>query len=238
VRVTRRLRAQGGFTIVEMVVATFILGIVVTGALTMMQVVLRQSRGVTERTDAAQHGRLGLDQMTRQIRSQVCKDQFTRGLIAAGPNSISFYADLGDGRSKGPSMRTLQFDPAGKRVTETVYDSKTKPPLAPTYGPSPDRNKVTILQDVVPDTDAADNPLPFFSYFAYETTNGKPAPTKPLPTAGPLAPADIARAALVRVRFKVRPTGASDDTFAVRMQDDVFFRNADPNAARPDPTCN
>lgn len=235
---TRRLRAQGGFTIVEVLVATFILGIVVTGALTMMQVVLRQSRGVMERTDAARHGRLGLDQLTRQIRSQVCKDQFTRGLISAGPNSISFYADLGDGRTEGPSRRTLTYDPAKRRLTETVYKSLTAPPQTPAYGPTPFRKDVPILRDVVPDTDAADKPLPFFSYFAYETKNGKPTPTLPLPTAGALVPADLARAALVRVRFKVRPSGASDDTFAVRMQDDVFFRNADPNAARPDPTCN
>jgi prepilin-type N-terminal cleavage/methylation domain-containing protein len=234
---SRRGRGQEGFTVVELLVAMLVLGIVLTGALTMVQVVMRQSRGVIQRTDAAQHGRLGLDQMTRQIRSQVCRDQFTRGLISASPNQLSFYADLHNGRDWGPSRRTLTFDAANGRVAETVFESTTKPPVAPAYGAAT-RNNVAILNYVAPDTDKFGNPLPFFSYFAYETTNGKPAPTKPLPTTGALTATDLARVALVRIRFKVRPTGARDDTFAVRMQDDVFFRNADPNAARPDPTCN
>lgn len=236
-RLSDRLRRQDGFTVVEVLVAMAVLGIVVAGALTMMQVVMRQGRGVLERTEAAQHGRLALDRMTRQIRSQVCRDQFTRGLISASPTSLSFYTDLGDGRTTGPSKHTLTFDSVSRRVTETVFLSTTAPPAAPSYGTTPDRNEVVILQDVVPDTDAAKNPLPFFTYLAYDTAVSPPAPTRQLPSTSPLSPADLANAAVVRLQFKVRPTGARDDTFAVRMQDDVFFRNADPNAARPEPRC-
>lgn len=236
-RLNDRLRSQDGFTVVELLVAMVVLGIVVAGSLTLMQVVMRQGRGVIERTDAAQHGRLALDRMTRQIRSQVCRDQFTRGLISASPTSLSFYTDLGDGRTTGPSRHTLTYDSAKRRVTETVFLSQTAPPAAPSYASTPDRNAVTILEDVVPDTDAAKNPLPFFTYFAYDTAVSPPAPTRMLPSTGPLSPADLPSAAVVRMQFKVRPTGARDDTFAVRMQDDVFFRNADPNAARPEPRC-
>ena len=46
---SRRLRAQGGFTVIEVLVSMMVLGFVVAGATTLMQVVMRQGRGVIER---------------------------------------------------------------------------------------------------------------------------------------------------------------------------------------------
>ena len=65
-----RVRRPDGFTLVEMLVATMVLSVVVVAAVTMIQVVMRQGRGVIERTDSVQRGRLVLDQITRQIRSR------------------------------------------------------------------------------------------------------------------------------------------------------------------------
>jgi prepilin-type N-terminal cleavage/methylation domain-containing protein len=236
-RLSPRVRAQDGFTVVELLVAMIVLSMVVAGSLTLIQVVMRQGRGVLERTEAAQNGRLALDRMTRQIRSQVCRDQFTGGLISASPTELRFYADLGDGRTAGPSMHALKFDSATGRITEKVWFSQTVPPAAPSYPVAPNRELV-ILQDVAPETTQSGTALPFFSYFAYDTAVSPPVPNRALQSTGPLSATDLPDAAVVRLQFKVRPTGARDDKFAVRMQDDVFFRNADPNAARPEPRCN
>ena len=39
------------------------------------------------------------------------------------------------------------------------------------------------------------------------------------------------------IAFAARPFGAKDDRNAVQLREDVQLRNANPNAARPDPTC-
>ena len=115
-----RVRRPDGFTLVEMLVATMVLSVVVVCAVTMIQVVMRQGRGVIERTDSAQRGRLVLDQITREIRSQVCLNETTKGLIAASPTELTFYADLGDGVQL-PRKRVVRYEAATQRIVELVY---------------------------------------------------------------------------------------------------------------------
>ena len=66
------------------------------------------------------------------------------------------------------------------------------------------------------------------------------AKTPPTPTVAlsvPLVAADLQRAARIEIAFAARPFGAKDDKNAVQLREDVQLRNANPNAARPDPTC-
>ena len=58
----------------ELLVVLIITGVVLGAAATGVQVVIRQSNGTILRTEAAQRGRLVLDSLMRQIRSQVCLD--------------------------------------------------------------------------------------------------------------------------------------------------------------------
>jgi prepilin-type N-terminal cleavage/methylation domain-containing protein len=221
-----RAKAQAGFTVVELLVAMFVLGIVAVGAMTLMEVVMRQGRGVLDRTESAQRGRLVLDQMTREIRSQVCLDETTKGFVAAAPNALTFYADLSAGGT-APVKRTLEYQASpNNRIVETVFKA--------------DGNTVTrvLLQNVVPETSGTG----VFSYFAYPKdppAGTEVAPTQPLtgapPATGALAATDVGRVAVVRVSFAVRPhTGAKYSTL---LTDQVVLRNADPNATKNDPTC-
>jgi prepilin-type N-terminal cleavage/methylation domain-containing protein len=221
----RRARTQGGFTVVELLVAMAVLGIVAVGAMTLIEVVMRQGRGVVDRTEAAQRGRLVLDQMTRQIRSQVCPDATTKGLIEAGPNSLTFYADLTAG-GNSPRKRMLEYQPTSRRIVERVYQ--------------PDGTTVArwavLLENVVPEQPGA----PIFAYSAYPQ-NPAPgteiAPTEALTGAPNLSAAQVARIAVVAVSFSVRPHGATGDRFNTQLTDQVVLRNADPNATNNTPTC-
>ncbi len=226
-----RARGQAGFTIVEVLAAMAVLAIVAVGAMTMMQVVMRQGRGVIERTDAAQRGRLTMDAMTRQVRSQVCLSETTKGLVSARPTKLTFYADLGDG-TQPPTRRELVFVPAtgpGARhgvIVERVY-TQTAPGV---YGGAPAER--VLIDDVVP----PGNPQALFTYFAYPPTLPPVAePNQQL--TGTLSAASVARVARIEIAFGVRPAGATSDEFATQLRDAVVLRNADPNATSPDPTC-
>lgn len=224
-----RARSESGFTMIEVLVTMALLGIVVAGATTIIEVVMRQGRGVLERTESAQRGRLTLDQMTRQIRSQVCLDETTKGLISATPTTLTFYADFSAG-GNAPVRRQLEYVPTQRHIVERVWN----PPNAV----NPTRTTV-LLQNVVQAKDEtlpAAPTLPFFRYWAYPD----PLPAQPrpdLPLTGVLSAAQVGRIARVGLSFTVRPGGATTDEFATPLQDDVVLRNSDPNATRPDPTC-
>jgi prepilin-type N-terminal cleavage/methylation domain-containing protein len=232
----RRLRAQQGFTIVELLIAMSILGIVAAGAMTMIQVVLHQSRGVVERTDAMQRGRLALDEMTRQIRSQVCLNATTPGLAAATASSLTFYSDFSDGYVDVPAQRTVTYDPASQRITSQKSDGVKDAAGAITFPTVTERRQVLSDAVLVPDTTLSPPAVPIFQYFAYTSGAAPWTPSVAL-TSFPLSAADLARTARIRITFVARSTTAKDDTFATRFADDVFLRTADPNATKPDPKC-
>ena len=222
---TRRARTQGGFTVVELLVAMTVLGVVAFGAMTFIEVVMRQGRGVVDRTEAAQRGRLVLDQLTRQIRSQVCLDATTKGLVAATPSALTFYADLTAGGTS-PRMRTLEYQPSRKQIVERLYRA--------------DRTTVeretVLLQNVVQETSGT----PVFSYSAYPQNPPPGVPLEPnesLTGAPALSAAQVGRIAVIGLSFSVRPHGATGDRFNTTLTDQVVLRNADPNATKNDPTC-
>jgi prepilin-type N-terminal cleavage/methylation domain-containing protein len=230
-----RLRSQAGFTVVEMLVATMVLGIVAMAAMTMMDVVLRQGRGVLERTDSAQRGRLALDTITRQVRSQVCLNETTAGMIGATPTTLTFYADLSGGGAR-PTRRMLEYRPGTRTIRESVWVAR----VDGSYPAAATRTS-ELLDNVVPAVNGSGQPLPMFGYYAYpDPLPAAPRPDVALvgtPAGAPLTAAQLRRIAMVRINFAVRPASARDDTIVTPLRDDIQLRNADPNATTPDPTC-
>jgi len=217
-------RDESGFSLPELVTVMLILGAIAAGGMMMVEIVTRQGRGVVERTDAMQRGRIVLDVITRQVRSSVCLDSVTRSLVDARADRLTFYADLSDG-SRPLQRRTLRYEPTARTIVEDVYQGAGTPLVFPT---SPTSSKV-LLQNV-----SRDGATPMFRYYAYTSTT-PPSPT--LALTAPLVAADLQRAARIEIAFAARPFGAKDDRNAVQLREDVQMRNANPNAARPDPTC-
>lgn len=232
------LRREDGFTVMEVLVASLIGFVVLAATLGLLESTVRLNTGVMAKTDAMQRGRLAMDNITQQLRSQVCLDWQNSAILKdiATANSVTFYSDFTfDG--KKPVKRTISYDPVKHEIWSLRYDSPStlSPVPANTYPGTPSGKKL-VLENVWPQYDNVQKKyLPIFRYFSYQTTGGLlQADQEQLP---PLSQAQAARVARIDIAFFARPTGARDDTKGVNISDLVMARHADPNKSVPDPNC-
>jgi prepilin-type N-terminal cleavage/methylation domain-containing protein len=181
-----RLRSEAGVTLIELLVAMMIGLVTMSAAIALLQTAQRQSTATAARVNATQRGRVLMDTMTRELRSQVCYSPTVPALISATNDSVKFYADLGDG-STPIEQRELIFDPAAKTITERTWAGVGTPVTFPTMTRSRE-----LLSDVT--RRAAPNAATF-RYYAYTTATPPRPDTVPLPT--PLNAVDLARVAVV-----------------------------------------
>ena len=107
VAVRSRLRDERGFSLLELQVAELLGGFVIATALMMMIVAVNASDRVTDRVNAAQVGRISMEQVQQRVRSQTCLfpgEYAVNGstlaagaqasIIHAGDQKIVFIGDL------------------------------------------------------------------------------------------------------------------------------------------------
>jgi type II secretory pathway pseudopilin PulG len=235
-----RVRAQEGFTLPEVLVAATVGFIVLAATMGLLTSTLNLGTGLSAKTDAMQRGRVALDNITQQLRSQVCLNRDNPAVLAHNANgavttdrAVTFYADFSDG-SDGtmPHKRRLEFDPTTKSIRAFSYTSTLDPPTATSWPASPSRSSV-VLENVALQGAAK----PFLTYWAYQRVAGQPSPVYE-PLTPPLDSAEAARVARIDVAFAALPTGVRDaDRHKVNMTDRVLVRHADPNLKVPDPAC-
>jgi hypothetical protein len=247
-----RLRANDGFTIMEVLTAAVIGFIVLAGTLGLLESSLRLNSGVIAKTDAMQRGRLAMDVVTQQLRSQVCLDGSTLPdnakvsaiLEGSNANSVSFYADFTE-LGEAPFRRTLTFDTVAKTIRTSTYAPTMSPPTPADYPVSPTRTNV-VLENAVAQKNDLGVDIPFLRYYAYTLVAGRPRAELALPV--PLSQADAERVARIDVSFLALPTRSTDRKQGVNLGDQVMARHSDPNAfiyntatgiytAAPDPFC-
>lgn len=233
-----RARAEDGFTLMEVIVAMAV-GFVLLGALLgLLESSVRLNTGVMAKTDAMQRGRVAMDAITQQLRSQVCFD-WENSAIRAGSdaNTVEFYADY-TAEGEKPVKRRLSYDAATRRILSYRYDAPTPTPnpFTPASYPSSPAATNMVLENVgLQQPEGASVPTPFLRYFAYEEVDGVLRADRELTP--PLDAAEAARAARVEISYFVLPTGSSDAGKGVNLSDQVMARHADPNLAVPDPNC-
>jgi prepilin-type N-terminal cleavage/methylation domain-containing protein len=227
-----RLRAQDGFTLPEVLIAAVIGLIVLSATLGLLESTLRLGTGISAKTDAMQRGRLALDTITQQLRSQVCLNRDTPAVVEGDESSVTFYADFSDGDGDvAPVKRTLELDTASNAIRVDIFRTSASPAIAASYPSSPTNSSI-ILENAVERTGH-----PFLTYWAYQRVDGEISPVYEELSA-PLSSAEAARVARVDVNFASRPTGVRDaDQHAVNITDQVLVRHADPNLKVPDPAC-
>jgi prepilin-type N-terminal cleavage/methylation domain-containing protein len=227
----RRLRDQDGFTLSEMLVAITIAMVVSLAAFSLIEFVMKQTGQATGRIDATQRGRMAMETITRQLRSQVCLPSGTASMVnrsgnVTDANSVSFFVDFSDGSdsTKAPDLHTLSFDAANKKIVETdIVGGKNANPIADLpYTGAPVTK--TLLTDVVGLTGGT----PVFRYYAYDGTAFTP----------PISAANLKKIAQIKIAFMALPSrGKATDRGTVVFQDQIFVRDVDPNVAIPNPTC-
>lgn len=226
-RVLERIRSdQSGMTLVELAVGLSI-GLVVTFAsFAVLGRATTASHEIADRQEAVQRGRLAMEMITRQLRSQVCLGQTAEPITYGDANTVTFYADLSDG-SQNVARRTLTFvPPAGQtpgRIDENVtFGLGEYPDL--TFPSTPDTSKVLLsgAKQVVKNGQSA----PVFSYYAFQP--GSPTgDLQQLPV--PLSATDAPRTIMVHVEFVTMPDrGRPRDLDSLTLQDNIYVRIADP----------
>ncbi|MEA2256233.1 MAG: hypothetical protein QOG35_2278 [Solirubrobacteraceae bacterium] len=223
-----RLRREDGFTLVELLVAMVIGLIVIFAGFNLIDSSVRVNASVAGRTDAAQRGRLGMDAITRALRSQVCANGIAP-VTTATPTQVTFTADLSNG-STVADLRSLTYDATGDTVTQTVTSgSGTEPNVVFTGTPK----SSVLLTDADPDPSAAGGAV--FTYFAATAGTGGAQFTS---LGSTVAAADLPRIARIDIGLNVRPVKAkTGDKRSVLFDDSVIVRSVNPDSANPVATC-
>jgi prepilin-type N-terminal cleavage/methylation domain-containing protein len=220
-------RSEAGYTLVELLVAMGIGLVVVTGAFTLIGAAFPLASRTQERVDATQRGRVALDQMLTQLRSQVCIGSTQPPIYDARDDSVTFHASLGN-ESSAPQRRTLTF--SGGTVTEQIVQGTGTNPAWTFTGTPTVRAVATGL--------AQNGTTPVFRYYAY-TTAAPYEPTRLLDPVGTasLTAAELAQVVRVDVAFLSKPQQAGARAQPVAFQGYVQTRTADPMSPASGPNC-
>lgn len=225
-RLSPRLRDERGITLPEVLVAITIGIAIVTVIFLITRITFNQTAKVTDRVEAVQRGRIAMDRITRQFRSQVCPATTGAALTSGEDDSVTLYTDS-TGGAQNPERHTIAYD--GTRNTITQYDyvgTGTWPNL--TFPATPARTR-ELITNVVPVSGT-----PIFSYYTF-TTTGTITPSVRLNT--PLADPDLARVVRTDVSFVVRPRRTNQPPQSTTFQNQVDVRTADPNKPTESPRC-
>lgn len=228
----RKLHAdEGGYTLTELLAAMVVGLVLLMAAFLLLDHANALTQEVTNRQEAVQKGRLAMERMTRQLRSQVCLNDVTEPISYGAPQKVSFYSDLSDG-SKNIQSRTLEYNATTKKIEERVYyGDGIYPDL--TF-PSAPTETHELLENAEPVKVGA-TPQPIFRYFAFRT-GGAPGDLEQLPT--PLSVDDASRVVVVKIQFVSLPNRIKpDDREATTLESDVYVRLADPTRPTEGPRC-
>lgn len=253
----RRIRRDDeGVTLVEMMVGIFGATMIIAAGYMMMTQATKMQVRTTDRIDATARGRVAMDRITRDIRSQQCLDSATPAMQWAYDTGMQFYAAVaGDTAGVQPiERRRLEWKKQGQidgvdvgDITETVWRSSTT--TVPYVFPATPTRVAVIADDV-----EQDGATPIFRYYGYDTGKvGRPSPT-PFPmvvqatsTINPVgkgvATESLARIVLVEIRYLAQPRAdhsvrsSSTKSQSVPFFNRVAVRTADPSDPLRSPLC-
>jgi prepilin-type N-terminal cleavage/methylation domain-containing protein len=227
-RIRARLGDERGFTLVELLMATVIGVVVLMTAYTMSDAVLHAQTRISDRSESIARGRTTLEQITQQLRSEVCLGPGSPAIAYGDASHITFYADLAN-TTFTPTKRDLQF--TGGTITQRDYTG------SPAVGTPPFTFSATAARTrVIADKLLLQPGIPFFTYYSFDGGN----PIRPAnQLAVPLSAADAARVVQIRVSFSALPSrgGSSATSAGEPFSANVYIRTADPTDPDHSPLC-
>jgi type II secretory pathway component PulJ len=256
------IRDERGFTVPELLITLLISMAVALAAFELVEVVMHRVGESTARVDSVQRARGAMDDMTRELRSQVCVTRSDptlmttpRSVYAASSKSITFFADTADESYLNsstvmpvPTLRTLSYDGTSK-LTETITPGVNDLAnvgavsfnLAASTSKTKSRTLLATAQQITQKVGATTTVTPIFRYYQFDNSQSPPTPTllmDPDASGGWLTLQQLQSIAKISIVFQVNPPNlkVTGGGWAV-LQDDVFVRTADPNTTTPKPTC-
>jgi prepilin-type N-terminal cleavage/methylation domain-containing protein len=227
--IRRRLSDERGFSLPELLMAMFVGMVVLMAAFMLLDRTISASGQVADRTEALQRGRLSMDLITRQLRSQVCVG-VTPPIVSGTDDSVSFYADLSDG-TQPIKQRTLTFDSTTDTITESVVTGAGTYPALTFTSAAVTAPLLTKVRQIL---DGA-TPRAVFRYYGY-TVGGAVGALQQL--AAPLSATDLKRVALIKVGFRAFAVRTIlNDADSAVLEDDVYVRVAVPTDIQDGPEC-
>lgn len=214
IRLAWRLRAeQSGFTLIELLVACTIGTIVILASFMLLDSTVVLSGKVTERVDRTQRGRLAMELIARELRSQVCVQGGLPAIADGQSSSITFYSFMGSGAFV-PDKHQVYADSATSTIVDKTWKGAGTAPNT-TFPASP-TTTATVLADAGPPTGST----PMFAYYAANSAT---------PLAVPLSAADTANTSKVTISFLTYASGRNATGSSTTFQNEVFSRSSDPN---------
>jgi hypothetical protein len=232
-----RLRQEAGMTLMELMTAITIGMIVMFAIFGLLDNTVRLNTNAMAKTDAMQRGRLAMDVMTQELRSQVCLENLAGPAIVPGASSTSveFYSDFSEGDGTvPPTKRRLKYDPVTGDVTTAIFLTNRLEPRPGDFPLAPTQTQMR-LENAGLQRDAGGNPIPFLRYYAYRWTGNPPRPDASLELTPPIDANEARRVARIDVTLVAQPLGNDDRTKGVNLTDQVMARHSDPNLAKWDP---
>jgi prepilin-type N-terminal cleavage/methylation domain-containing protein len=234
----RQLRSdQSGFTLPELITGMAIGLVVLMAAFMLLDRAVSGSTKLADRQEAVQRGRLTMELMTRQLRSQVCLGQ-AQPILSGDDNAVTFYSNLTSNPNTA-QKRSLRYVASEKRFYQDVYNGTgTFPNL--TFPSSPTTSN-ELLRPVTQTTEKVGSTYvtrPIFRYYKYvnNTTTGA---LQLLST--PLSAADAPDVVMINVAFATLPQRLVERTTdiidATTFDSNVYVRLADPTKPTEGPVC-
>jgi hypothetical protein len=195
------------------------------------------STQVGERQEAVQTGRLGMEQITQRLRSQVCLNTTPPVVAGSGDSSVTFYSNL-TSDPKATQQRTLRYVDTEKRLYEDVINGTGTYPALTFTGTPTTRQLVRPIVQATKKSGSTTTTLPIFRYYKYVpgTTTGA---LQQLTT--PLAATDAPEVAMISVAFAALPVHKVERTTDIKdattFENDVYVRLADPTNPTEGPAC-
>lgn len=224
------LRCEDGITLVELLVVILVGGVVFSAALGLTETGARSSGRVSDKVEVIQRSRLAMELITRQLRSQVCRDAATPPIAAGVSDSVVFYNEIDSDPDFKPQRQRIRFDPAsnGSVVQESwtptlVGGVWTFPALT-----APATRTRTLVRDI---GRLGNNQI--FRYYSFDTSTPLETPLDGT-LASPTASNSIARVVRVDVSFETLPSsGNGEVSRRSGLRSSVYLRNTDHADGNP-----
>jgi prepilin-type N-terminal cleavage/methylation domain-containing protein len=189
---------ERGFTLSELLVVMASGLIVASGLFTIFDVTLRQTTRTFSRIDATQRARTVLERVASEMHSSCVENRTTPIRPGSTASSVSFWSAYGAGVAVTPVQRTITFDSATSKLTESVYPvaSGTTPNTWVASG-TPTSTE-TLLTNV-----AQSGSTPVFQYYSA-------GPTGQTTLSAPIDETESEKTTEVRLTLVVKPTGGSN----------------------------